>query len=320
MPEMPLNARSDRLVVVIATYNRLDLLKVVVDAVHARTRCDHEIIVADGGSTDGTVEYLREHKHVTPHLMGECVGTSRTYNDVWRRIEAQYACWLSDDTEITGGVLDSAVQILEREPDVGMVGLKMRDSRGPFAPRPYMGSISHVGILNCNHGVLPLALLRDVGYFNEAYRSYHVDPDLTASVLSAGRRVVMTKRVGVIHHREYAVRESHEDARQREIGGVDNAGLYARKFAFLQGYETPALALRYRVYNRVAGAQWNDSARAWRRFGITGQDWYNIAHGTFISSLDPLTHMFRQYHLSQRIPTDLLRRPENPYRELVNST
>src|SRR5262249_57888097 len=44
--------------VVIPTYNRLDLLKRAVSSVWAQTHTGYEIIVADDGSTDGTVEWL----------------------------------------------------------------------------------------------------------------------------------------------------------------------------------------------------------------------------------------------------------------------
>ena len=56
---MSINTRSNYLTILIATYNRLEPLKVVIEAINAQTKCSHEIIVIDGGSTDGTIEYLK---------------------------------------------------------------------------------------------------------------------------------------------------------------------------------------------------------------------------------------------------------------------
>ena len=44
--------------VVIATYERLDLLKATLESVWAQSFHSYEVIVVDDGSTDGTVDYL----------------------------------------------------------------------------------------------------------------------------------------------------------------------------------------------------------------------------------------------------------------------
>ena len=227
-----LNTRSDYLVVLVGTYNRLELLKRTLDSIASGTSYSHEVIVIDAGSTDGTVEYLRGHAGITPVFQGELVGQARAYNAVWREIESRYTCWLSDDTEITPRSLDLAVSILEAEPSIGMVGLKMRDVVGPLKDVEYLGAVSEYGIMNCNHGVLPLSLLRSVGFFNESYYTYTIDPDPTASVLSTGEKVVRTRQVAVLHYRTEA-----DPGRSRRNGGgrsrVDGLAVYRRKFRFL---------------------------------------------------------------------------------------
>ncbi len=199
-----LNQRNDRFVILVATYNRLALLKTVVEAIEGGTTTPHELMVIDGGSTDGTIEYLQSDPRITPVLQGELLGTARCYNRVWRRVQSTYTCWLSDDTEVVPGVLDRAIAILEADARIGMVGLKMKDTKGPGRFEPYRGGIYEYGILNCNHGVFRTALGHQIGFFNEGYRSYMIDPDITASILCTGHRVVMTRAVAVLHHREWA--------------------------------------------------------------------------------------------------------------------
>ena len=168
----PINRRDRHFVILVATYNRLTLLKTVVDAIERGTRTPHELIVIDGGSTDGTIGYLQSDPRITPVLQGELLGTARCYNRVWRHVESTYTCWLSDDTEIVPGSLDTAIAILDEEPTIGMVGLKMKDTKGPGRFEPYRGGISEFGVLNCNHGVFRTALGQQIGFFNEGYRSY----------------------------------------------------------------------------------------------------------------------------------------------------
>ena len=90
---MPINNRSNYLTILIATYNRLEALKVVIDAIHAQTTCSHEIIVIDGGSTDGTIEYLESRSDITPVFQGKLLGAPRSYNEVWRQVESKYTAW-----------------------------------------------------------------------------------------------------------------------------------------------------------------------------------------------------------------------------------
>lgn len=308
-----LNTRSDFLVVVIATCNRLDMLKATLASIASGTSCSHQVIVADGGSTDGTIEFLRSSPDVVGLFQGEMIGSSRAYNQVWRQVDARYTCWLSDDTEIVPGSLDLAIRILERDARIGMVGLKMKDTIGRWRIQPYGGGLSEYGILTCNHGVLSMDLLRSLGYFNEQYRSYTIDPDLTASVLCAGKRVVMTKQVAVLHHREYIEREGKERI-QRAMGGIDNAKIYREKFRFLQDSVTRGVRMKGELGKKLGERLFPTPDAV--RLGISARDWRNLTGGRFISVLDPLLNAGNPYHLTQIIPRRWLARPDNPYRHL----
>ena len=199
--ELMLNKKSNYLVVLVPTYNRLESLKRTLTSIKTQTNCSHEVIVIDGGSSDGTVEFLKIQADVTPVFQESLKGQARSCNEVWRQINCKYTVWLSDDTELTNNCLDCATKILETDSEIGMVGLKMKDTVGPGKNRAYMGALSEYKILNCNHGVISLDLLRSVGFFNEDYYSYNIDPDITASVLCTGKKVVMTKKISVLHHR-----------------------------------------------------------------------------------------------------------------------
>jgi len=310
-----INQRNRHFVVLVATYNRLALLKSVVDAIEHGTRTPHELVVIDGGSTDGTIDYLHADPRITPVLQGELIGTARCYNRVWRHVDSTYTCWLSDDTEIVPGALDTAIAILDGDAAIGMVGLKMKDTKGPGRFEPYRGGVSEFGILNCNHGVFRTALGRQIGFFNEGYRSYMIDPDITASILATGHRVVMTREVAVLHHREWAEKEGDEKV-ARDMGGIDNFAIYRRKFAFLSPSNTLAARIRSRLVRYVWRVLFLGAGRDSRRFWLNRRDWINLAGGRFISLLDPFIHLGRPYHLAQSVPAALLDSPDNPYRHL----
>lgn len=311
-----INVKSNHLVVVIATYNRLPQLKQALDFVISGTSSEHEVVVVDGGSDDGTVDYLKERSDVTPIFQGELVGTARAYNYAWRQIDSMYTCWLSDDTYIRPGSLDLAIDILDSEPTIGMVGLKMRDTSGPWKSQAYMGAISQLGILNCNHGVLRTDLLRSIGFFNEDYRSYMIDPDLTASVLSTGRAVVMTKEIAVLHDRVWADAGNIDAKIQRDTAGIDNHSIYEEKFRFLKSDLTDQNNdLLSKMVRKVI---FYSASPASKRFGLYRRDIEILVRGRFTHIFDLLRNFNRSYHLVQTIPDKLLESPDNPYLDLIS--
>lgn len=314
---MQINTKSDYLTILIATYNRLDALKIAVDAVQAQTHCPHELIVIDGGSTDGTIEYLQSRDDITPVFQGKLLGASRAYNQVWREVKSKYTCWLSDDTELTNSGLDLAVQILENEPEIGMVGLKTKDVIGPRVSIPYVGSLSEYRILNCNHGVMPTELARSVGFFNEDYPMYMIDPDLTASILCTGKKIVMTRAVCVFHRPAWALVNKAEQKKKR-LQGVDHSDIYRKKFTFLQKrslLEQVKRGVRFLLY--ALYAPWM-TAFLMKWLGLNSRDWRNLTKARFINLFDPFKNRSKPYHNEQRIFRSILRRDGNRYRHLLD--
>jgi hypothetical protein len=205
-----------------------------------------------------------------------------------------------------------------------MVGLKMRDTIGVGKSKPYMGARSIYGIINCNHGVLATRLLRDVGYFNENYRTYGIDPDLTASVLCTGKQVVLTKQASILHHRAGIV-ESNTETNQTDDSPNVNlrdawVDVYQQKFKFLDVPIIPYDRTKAWLTQHLKPILFPPEQRNSRRLGFSYRDWRNLIKGRFVSPLDPIQNLFHPYYLTQQIPLPLLRSDANPYRDLVEQS
>jgi GT2 family glycosyltransferase len=293
-----------RLAVVVGTYNRLDQIKRCIESIRRETRTPTVIYVTDAGSTDGTVEYLRESAapDLVPILAGRKLGQAKAYNDAFKMVAAPYTAWLSDDNEVVNGGLDRAVSILDGDSRIGMVGLKVRDKEGPFVKAPYIGGISKAGILNVNQGVLPTALLREVGYFSETFGFYGIDPDLTAKVLFSGRDVVYTREVAIHHYRNWPADRSTPEWLALQQHHEKSERLYLAKYGALGRFDMFYWLRRagWKLFRDALGKRFKINSTK-PIGGLLIRDWHNTIASRHISLLDPWLTRGKPYHLRQSV-------------------
>jgi GT2 family glycosyltransferase len=220
---------SGSITIAIGTCNRLGNLSRCLDALRGRIAAPCRIVVADAGSSDGTIAYLEGLADVELIREGEPIGQARSLNRVLRNTATDYFCWLSDDNVARDGMIDLAVAILDDHEHFGMVALKTKDVTGPHKHLPYIGGRWETGVLTCNQGVVRTDLLQRLGGFDEALRDYGIDADLTARVLLTGRAVAFTKAVAIDHERDHdrTVWIDREGRRKRLAEARD---LYRRKY------------------------------------------------------------------------------------------
>jgi glycosyltransferase involved in cell wall biosynthesis len=300
-----------RLAVVLGTFNRLESLKRCIESIFAQTRTPSIVYVTDAGSTDGTVDYLTSiaSERLVPILVGEKLGQARAYNDVFATVTAPYVVWLSDDNEIVNHGLDVGVEILDRCPKVGIVGIKVKDVEGPFVDAPYLGAVSTIGVLNVNQGMLRTHVIQGLAGFSERFRDYGIDPDLTARVLFSGWQLAYTRAVGIHHYRAW--NDGPAAGPPKLDRDRDYVDLYAEKWA---AYAPPdwtwgARKRAWKLLHRVTGLRIN-SARRW--LGLDGRDWCNLLTARYVSLLDPILTRGQRFHLVQRPPRDCPALPPDP--------
>jgi len=298
-----------KLSVVIGTCNRLDLLKKAITSIFAQTNTPVQVYITDAGSTDGTIEYLKSiaSEKVIPIFVGEKIGQARAYNQVFKIIDTPYVCWLSDDNVVVNKGLDIAVEILEKNPEIGMVGLKVRDQQGPFVDAPYIGGVSAVGVLNVNQGLLRTKVLKEVGGFCEKFRDYGIDPDLTTKVLFAGYDIVYTKKIAIHHYRNWGLDKNSPEYQQimekqekyKEMY-LEKYGEYAKEDLLWKLKTSTWLFMR-----RGLGVQKKLNSSDPVFLDLVIRDWHNIMSSRYISLVDPILTKDKPYYLVQHCPTYL---------------
>jgi GT2 family glycosyltransferase len=292
------------LTVVVGTYNRLDQIKRCIESIRHETSHKTLIVVTDAGSTDGTVDYLRQAAapDLKPILAGRKLGQAKAYNDVFRETTSPYVAWLSDDNEVVNGGLDLAVNILERRRRIDMVGLKVRDRLGPFAKAPYIGGIAAAtGILNVNQGVLRTQRLREVGYFSETFGFYGIDPDLTAKILYRGGAVVYTRPVAIHHYRNWPTDKSGPEWSALHTHHQKAEQIYRAKYAGIADGDPLWMARRWLWKLARLGLGKKFAINSHQPFaGLLHRDWHNVFAARHINVFDPLLTRSQEFHLRQQ--------------------
>ncbi|MCM1377503.1 MAG: glycosyltransferase family 2 protein [Clostridium sp.] len=124
-----------RLGVIILNWNGLELMKRYVPIASKYTRGEAELVVADNGSTDGSIEWLAEnHPEVRVIPFPENYGFAEGYNKALRAGGYPYTVLLNSDVEVTEGWWEPLLRALERDSSIGAIQPKIRalKERGKF--------------------------------------------------------------------------------------------------------------------------------------------------------------------------------------------
>lgn len=229
MPGMP------RLSIVIVSYNSAaHLEKCLGSLTDPPPQTDHEIVVVDNASTDGTPDYLRSRwPGVRLIDAGGNLGFARANNLGIRQTSGELVLLLNPDTVAPAGALDRLVEALDAEPAAAIVGPRIVDAEGR-AELSFGKMISPLSelrqkILVKGHQYrLPVLSplveqltattkyvdwvsgacllirrgdLEAAGMLDERFFMYTEDVDLCAAVRRSGRKVLFVATVRIVHAR-----------------------------------------------------------------------------------------------------------------------
>ena len=179
--------------VVMGSKNRKNLIKATINSIRNNGfNGNIEIIVVDGGSTDGTCNWLAKQKDVftiiqpnysvindkgikvRAHSWGEFM------NIGFKTAHSDYICMVSDDLILAPGCLQKGYDEMKRRIDVGE-----KIGGGAFFFREYpRGTDYHVAwsfgkFVNVNHGFYYKPALASVGWLDEkSFNFYQGDVDI----------------------------------------------------------------------------------------------------------------------------------------------
>jgi N-acetylglucosaminyl-diphospho-decaprenol L-rhamnosyltransferase len=221
-------------IVIVSFNSRRELDGCLRSLAAAPPRLEHEVVIVDNASSDGTTDYLRER---WPGVRVVEAGSNRGFaggnNLGIRQTTGDLVLLLNPDTLVPAGAIDQLVSFLDAHPQIGIVGPRITDGEGraelSFGPMISPLAEMRQKLLVVGHarrvafirsivermttrsrqvdwvsGACLLARRSDleaVGLLDETFFFYTEDVDLCASVRARGKGVHFLAEAEIVHLR-----------------------------------------------------------------------------------------------------------------------
>ena len=293
----------------IPTYNRLSHLKRCLSSIrNGFGDYPYEVIIADGGSTDGTLEYLKDLDDDNVRLIeqGKLTGAVKAFNACFKKAENEYVFWPCDDYIVIPNVLIKCCKLMDKNPEIGIVSPKFIEAaRSNF---PNVGSWQHILVSSKTH-VFRNSVLKQIDFFDENFKTYYVDVNSHLAVLDLGYVTLFTRDVGVIHNRIY------DEIRKRNVPDKRTAqrefDYYRQKWKKLDTrFHTSTFKKNkafqfWRLQNKLRGSRFMKFFMQQEHpFGIKLFDW--TLQRCIVFEAKEYRHL-KDFYLAQKLPKEMLK-------------
>lgn len=220
--------------IIFGTYNRISHLKRAVESVRKSVGgLSYEFCICDGGSTDGSREWLAAQRDVI--FIGErhLEGAVKAFNQAFRASRGQFVANLNDDCTVVGNALPEGVKYLQDHPDVGQVAFGFNLVEGTHGvnsvyPRKTYPTVTWPTTY-ANFGITRRSAAEQVaaitgGFWAPVYKTYAGDCELSAWMHKLGWKIAELPHLHVVDDRpEDPLRE-----RNSKDSGLEAKRMYVR--------------------------------------------------------------------------------------------
>ena len=207
----------NKLSIITLTYNKLnEATKPFLKSLYAsmQNESDFELILVDNGSTDGTVEFLKDFaskkSNVKVIYNSENLGFSKGCNQGADAAQYDYIAFLNNDILLPSGWQDDLFEIFEKEPEAGLISpsqIKGEDFKEWMYPKVSKRMLKvrkydyKPAINPCFACVMTKkALFYKIGRFDEDFSpAYLEDDDLSWRYIFAGYKNFVSQKSYIYH-------------------------------------------------------------------------------------------------------------------------
>jgi len=222
-----------------------------IERVHPRG-VEHELLVLDNASTDGSAEAVRE-RHPEARLFALERRTGKADNDslLLREARGRYCLLLNEDSELRAGAVTALLDALERDAGAAVAGAQLLTSGGEATPCAWRlpdipwglaaavflhdrvavestgASVREVGWVQSSAALVRRDAAQRVGWLDSDFFVYSDETDFCKRLRDAGWRILFVPGAQAVHHDQLATDAA--SMRRRIVEFHRNRDLYFKK-------------------------------------------------------------------------------------------
>jgi glycosyltransferase involved in cell wall biosynthesis len=233
---------NPKVTVAVPVLNEVKFIEQALDSLVNQTYKNIEVIIIDGGSTDGTLEKLTKYNFQTHVMPG--LGQMASINKIWESSDSKYVTWMAGDDELYKNAIFDLVFLLEAHPQASFAHgpADVIDGKNVFQFKRAARNISTIDLLKSycmlpQTGLIRRECLKLSGYTNPMLR-FAADHDLYLRLSFFGYGVAASNTIA-----RFRIHEDSEDAKNfsnvgrqsvRIIEDVINSNLGKEKLSSCQ--------------------------------------------------------------------------------------
>lgn len=195
--------------IIIPNYNGLSFMEPCFESLKEQTVRNFKVLVVDNGSTDGSVEWLKEHR-IPSIFLKENTGFSGAVNTGIRAADTPYVLLLNNDTRVEPGFVAAMERAMDQSPKIFSVSSRMIQMYHPEL-------LDDAGDM---YSILGWAYQRGVGRSSELYqKSCRVFSSCAGAAIY--RRAVFYE-IGLFDELHFAYLEDIDVGWRAKLYGYDN--------------------------------------------------------------------------------------------------
>jgi len=217
---------TDKVSIIMLCWNNSQYTKDCVNRLYEVTPPGFELILVDNNSKDDTWSVIQSLQKKYPNIKAihnnNNLGFALGNNNAQKIAKGDYICYLNNDTLPQWGWLERMVDVLEKNPKVGIVGARLyfnQDDKGIWKIQHAgvtfrNGEIEHIGRFQTDKEVRGMGceeiesvtgacmlVRKELAGFDAKYvRGYYEDIDLCLTVRQKGYKVVLNHEAKLIHY------------------------------------------------------------------------------------------------------------------------
>jgi len=217
--------------IILVNYNTKELTRKCLESVFSSVASyKFEIILSDNGSTDGSVEMIRDKFPQVKLIENKAnLGFSKGNNVAIKQASGRLILLLNTDTEIRPDTLDLSIKYMDGHPDVGILGAKILLPDGKLDeacrrrfPNPWNSFLRLFGFREFSdynyqnisvdqemevdavvgaYLMIRKSVIEKIGLLDEEYFMYGEDLDWCWETKKAGFKIVYYPRAEITHYK-----------------------------------------------------------------------------------------------------------------------